>query len=427
MKESSSVNDWVGKTPIFEFFDEIIGFSSLDDIFDHMTRALTVKMKAGGATIFIAKPDTQELEARTMVHNVHRVIRLPINEHSLAGFCALNRRSITIRDAYADLSYIHPELHFDRSWDIVHDFRTRDVVCAPAILKDKVVGVIQILNSMEDGGFTEKHLEALDNIARLTGYALNQIRVYEDISSFKQLQKEKAKFVSVMIHELKSPIAAAKTLASVMKEGGLTEEQQSAFLDRICIRLDGMLDLIKDTMDFSLMHSGNMAGDVRVVDLRAAVQEVFNENRELAAHKQLAFTLEPGVDPVLVRIDIQGLRLIISNLISNAIKYTPKGSVEASVGTLEGKAIFSVRDTGLGVPAAEISELFKEFYRASNARKSKIEGSGVGLAGVKSMVERFGGEMRLVTRENEGSTFSVLLPIYNRQAECRVQADTSRG
>jgi signal transduction histidine kinase len=115
---------------------------------------------------------------------------------------------------------------------------------------------------------------------------------------------------------------------------------------------------------------------------------------------------------VLVRIDVQGFHLILSNLVSNAVKYTSVGSVAVSLRQEKPWAVLEVRDTGIGIPKDDIPSLFTEFFRASNARRRKIEGSGVGLVGVKELVERFGGALELTTQEDKGSEFVVRLPLY---------------
>jgi len=115
---------------------------------------------------------------------------------------------------------------------------------------------------------------------------------------------------------------------------------------------------------------------------------------------------------VPVRIDLQGYRLIVSNLVSNAVKYTSAGWVRVSLRREERWAVLEVRDSGMGIPADDIPKLFTDFFRASNARRSKIRGTGVGLAGVKELVERFGGELELTSEENKGSAFRVRLPLH---------------
>lgn len=123
----------------------------------------------------------------------------------------------------------------------------------------------------------------------------------------------------------------------------------------------------------------------------------------------MAFELDAG--PLPVRFDPVGYSLVVSNLVSNAVKYTPEGSVTVQLNPSDGNVILSVFDTGLGIPRKDIPKLFREFFRASNVRAGDIKGSGVGLAGAKQLVERFNGTMAMESEENKGSTFTVTLPL----------------
>ena len=113
-----------------------------------------------------------------------------------------------------------------------------------------------------------------------------------------------------------------------------------------------------------------------------------------------------------MRFDAQGYRLVVSNLVSNAVKYTPEGDVRVTLKRDGAWAVLEVSDTGIGIPEKEVPKLFGEFFRAGNAERKGIQGSGVGLAAAKQMVERFDGQMALQTRENAGSTFTVRLPVH---------------
>jgi signal transduction histidine kinase len=118
-----------------------------------------------------------------------------------------------------------------------------------------------------------------------------------------------------------------------------------------------------------------------------------------------------------VRIDLQAYHLILSNLVSNAIKYTPAGSVQVWLRTQGPWAVLEVKDTGIGIPEAEIGRIFDEFYRASNVRSTDISGTGVGLTAVKELVERFDGQLELASQEGQGAAFTVRLPLFAGQ-EC---------
>ena len=132
---------------------------------------------------------------------------MPIREDSLAGFCAVTGRSFVVPDAYGDLTGVDPRLRFDQRWDRLNGFRTRDVMCGPAALNGERVGVMQAVNS-RGAAFGEPDLPTLDVVCRLIGYALYHARRYDDLATMKRLEKEKAQFMRVMVHELKSPVAA---------------------------------------------------------------------------------------------------------------------------------------------------------------------------------------------------------------------------
>jgi signal transduction histidine kinase len=396
---------------LLELYDRMVGASTLDEAFEQARLVLRESMDAEAATVYLMRPETRMLEANVTVHNVMRTIRVPILESSIAGCCAKTERALLIPDAYADLSSIHPALTFDRSWDLAHDHRTRDVMCAPAMCRGEMVGVVQVLNSRAAGTFDRNDLDTLTRIGRMVGYVLYHARVQDDLRSMKALQREKAKFMRVMVHELKSPVSSARMLLDLLLRDMVGPEMRGELLERIGDRLNALLDTIKDTLDLARMESGDPLGTVEEVKLHACIFEVCTPYRDQALAKGLTFKVKSAAQDPVLRIDTKGLNLILSNLVSNAIKYTTDGGVEVRIEEDDAQVIVHVKDSGMGIPDADVPKLFKEFFRASNARASDVEGTGVGLAGVKRLVERFGGELRLETAQDKGSTFSVVLPL----------------
>ena len=369
-------------------------------------------LHAERASIYLIDRATNELESVAVIGNVARTIRVPIRAESLAGYCALTGKSFVVRDAYGDLSEIDPKLHFDRRWDEVNEFRTRDVMCAPALFKGEIMGVVQVINSRR-ATFRPADLTPLQRISRLIGYALYHARLYDDLATLKQLEKEKAGFMRVMVHELKAPVAAAKMVADALQyHEAVATSEVGPKMRRISERMGQLTELIKDLLHLAKVKSGDPLGEIAVVDLVGETGAACEPHREHAERKGLALEMDLSAEPVEVRIDAQGYRLVVSNLVSNAVKYTPAGSVRVTLRRQDKWAVLAVRDTGMGIPAADVPRLFQEFFRASNAKRSRIDGSGVGLAGAKAIVERFGGEFTLDTRENEGSTFTARLPLY---------------
>jgi len=216
----------------------------------------------------------------------------------------------------------------------------------------------------------------------------------------------------VMIHELKSPVAATKMIADTYTQFHTEHPKTVTLACKVAERMDRMNDLIQDILELASVKSGQPMSEIAVFNLVEEVRASIAFYQPQARLKGLDMKVTLSQTPLEIRMDLRGLRLILSNLLSNAIKYTLQGTVEVNLHRNDRFAVFQVRDSGIGIPEKDIPKLFQEFFRAGNAKKARITGSGVGLAGVKSIVERFQGTMELQSRENYGSTFTVQLPLY---------------
>jgi transcriptional regulator with GAF, ATPase, and Fis domain len=201
---------------LFDLYDRMLGGIEIPAVLRDVAEVVRQNFHCERASIYLLDRSSDELESVAVIGNVARTIRVPISRSSLAGYCATTRRTFLVPDAYGDLSGIDPDLRFDRKWDRLNKFRTRDVMCAPALFRDEVVGVVQIINSTGTP-FCESDLAPLRIVSRLIGYALYHARLYDDLATLKQLEKEKAQFMRVMVHELKSPVAGAKMMADALQ------------------------------------------------------------------------------------------------------------------------------------------------------------------------------------------------------------------
>ena len=398
------------KPHLFDLYDNMIGDVEIPNVLRDVADVVCSEFDAQRAAIYLIDTETQELQAAAIIGNVAQTIRIPIRKSSLAGFCAVTHKAFVVPDAYGDLSDIDPELKFDASWDQINNFRTRDVMCAPAIFKGEICGVVQAVNS-NNRPFSSDDLPAMETISRLIGYALHNAKLYDDLATMKQLEKEKAKFMRVMVHELKSPVSAAKMMTYALGEVSEEPDNVKKYTDKISARMDQMTQMIGDMLELARVKAGDPLGEISVLNLTAETVAACEPYVDQAQAKELMLDITLPSEELNVRFDSQGYALVVSNLLSNAIKYSNHGTVKLTLSSDDQWAILEVVDNGIGIPKADIPKLFTEFFRASNAKRNRIPGTGVGLAGAKHIVERFAGTFELQSVENEGSTFTVRLPL----------------
>ena len=396
---------------LFELYEQMFSEVGTVNVLQKTSELIGEVLNAERATIYIAIKETQELKSVAFIGNVSQSIIIPINNNSLAGFCASTKQSFVVPDAYGDLNYLDSRIKFDKSWDVMNNIRTHDVICTPAIIKGEIIGVVQVINSKGDK-FSKSDILPLEHISQFIAYALYQARLYDELATFKGLEKAKSEFMRVLVHELRSPAASAKMLVSSLLYTLKENPTITPALTSVGNRMDQLLLLVEDILHMSRIKSGIPLGEIRVFNLVIETNNTFEKYFKEAEAKGLIMKIELPDCPVQVRIDIHGYRLILSNLLSNAVKYTSTGSVIVSLQQSSEWAFLKIKDTGMGIPKNDITKVFKEFFRASNVRKSKIIGTGVGLTGVKELVTRFGGILELNTEENKGSEFIVRLPLY---------------
>ncbi|MBN2451828.1 MAG: GAF domain-containing sensor histidine kinase [Lentisphaeria bacterium] len=407
-------------TRLLDLYEEMIGSTDLTEVLLRIARVVGEDFDAERTTIYLLREDTQELESVAVVGNVARSIRVPVSPQSLAGYCASCGRAFVVPDAYGDLSGIHPDLRFDQTWDRRNGFRTRDILCVPAVFREQTLGVIQVINR-RGGCFDAAALAGLIPVSRLVAYALYHARLYDELLTLKALRKQKASFMRVMVHELKSPVAGSKMLATGLLYARPGDEAVAHAAARIANRMDELLALVEDILNLSRVQQGGVLSDVLVLDLREETARASEPYVTQAAAKGLTLQRHFPSDPVWARFDRQGYQLVVSNLVSNAVKYTATGSVTVRLLPEDDhRAVLEVRDTGIGIPRADLPSIFQEFFRASNVRGGDIKGTGVGLAGVREIVERFGGAIEMDSEEGRGSRFCVRIPRVSGGSDCPI-------
>jgi signal transduction histidine kinase len=288
----------------------------------------------------------------------------------------------------------------------------RSRVAAPLLVGARTIGLISLGRSEADA-FKEHEIELVSLLGRLAASAVQNIRAYESerrtVDELRGLSALRADFVSLVSHELRSPMAAvigaARTLQVRWRE--LQPDQREAFLALIGDETTRLAALIGDVLDTSRIEAGTFTYRFTDVDVGALVQEAVAAAS--IGQDEVPVVAEVGLVP-RVRGDADRLRQIFANLIDNAVKYSPAGEpVEVRVSQSNGSVLVSVRDRGPGIEPQDHRLIFEKFGRVTGTGSKP--GTGLGLYIARSITDAHGGELDVSSAAGRGSTFSVRLPI----------------
>jgi len=247
---------------------------------------------------------------------------------------------------------------------------------------------------------------------------MGRLFTFQDVTELAKLDRLKSEFVSAVSHELRTPLTSIIGYLSLVlnEQVGPLQPQQKEFLSVVKRNTDRLANLINDILDIQRIESGRMPLKYRPVQLSEVVRQVAETFRVAAEQKGLTFEVDaPETGIPLVSGDPDRMTQITSNLVSNAVKYTPKGWVKVSVyyDEKQNRVCLAVEDTGIGIPPAEQKRIFEKFYRGTHPYAREAGGTGLGLSLVKMMVEEQGGEVTLESEPDKGSRFTVSFPPYS--------------
>jgi PAS domain S-box-containing protein len=243
------------------------------------------------------------------------------------------------------------------------------------------------------------------------GTPIRLIGAASNITQRKQAEQMKSDFVSFVTHQLRTPLSGVKWMLELAMDTMENPEESRSYIQDARLSTDRLIGLVNDLLDISRLERGKWQITYRNLDIVEITQTVIDELTPLSAEKGLSLSMEAaeGLPPVYG--DAQLLRQAILNLISNAVKYTPEnGKIDVRVRRDGEQVLWSVTDTGIGIPKADMTRLFEKFYRAGNVQVVETEGTGLGLYLVRLIIERFGGKVWCESTEGAGSKFFFTIP-----------------
>jgi len=238
------------------------------------------------------------------------------------------------------------------------------------------------------------------------------VLVAHDITEDRRYDTLRREFVANVSHELRTPLSVVQGYAETLLEGAWKDEKSAQdFLGIIDKNVRRLSSIVSDLLDLSKLESGGQVLEPRPVDVRMLAERVGDAFRPVAERKRQQLLVEVAPNAGSVEADGTLLERALSNLVDNALKYTPEGGRVRVWGGLDnGQTILSVEDNGMGIPEADLPRIFERFYRVDKSRSRDLGGTGLGLSIVKHIIQLHGGNISVKSTMGVGSTFTVRLP-----------------
>ena len=314
---------------------------------------------------------------------------------------------------------MNPKAEFllDRRFD--EKIKVEDLFC-----EQKILDTISDALSSEPGRITTKILDGLHNETMLQyrisplvmGNNINGvIIIIYDFTEEWKVEQDKNRFISMVTHELKSPIAAIINYINVIQTGMFDTKPGKVheILERCKIRGEALLELIRDLLYINKREAGKIEKSIERLDLHDVIYSQLEFYRGQAEARKITLNFLGDEGPFHVNADRSDLDRIFMNLISNSIKYNRDGgTLDIEIESVPGTVVVKVSDTGIGMKPEELQNLFQEFYRVRNQQTSGISGTGLGLATVKRVLSEYNGRIEVESEPEKGSTFTVSLPAF---------------
>jgi signal transduction histidine kinase len=413
-------------------------FSSTLDreaLMQKVLEALTSDLQYDRAMISFFDPvrqvvmDTRVLGVSPEIQAFVRAREIPVTDPmSPEGIVLLQGQPLLVGDAQAVWDRLHP---LNQRFALLT--QTKAWVAVPLKVKDRVLGSLMV-DRIQAHSLTQDDLELMMTVAHQVAIALDNASAYEQIEDLnmglevkvrertyelEQADRLRSQFLSLVSHELKTPLTSIKGFLQNLLDGltGPLNEKQQRYLSRMLDNSDRLIRMIEALLDRTRIQSGRLDLVPGEIDLGHCVADAVEQLRLLAHAKQQTLEAVAPSAPLMVWADRDRLIQIVTNLVQNAVKFTPEGGSIIVTVRQENQTLawVSVRDTGPGIPAEFLDQIFDPFFRVKQVR-SGIKGLGLGLSIVRTLVELQGGAITARSEPGQGAELSFTIPLLSMMA-----------
>jgi len=321
------------------------------------------------------------------------------------------------REVAPDLVLIDLKMPGMSGIEILDALREMDPTIVPIVITGYAT-VTSAVEAMKEGAydFLPKPFTP-DELRLIVKRGLEKRRLELETAALRaEKERMKRNFVTLVSHELRSPLVAVEQYLAVLQEGILDEApaKQKEVLSRVRERVKELLTMVHEWLDMSRIEAGRLVEKFEPLDLGAVLVEAAERMRGLAEPREIPIEISVPDDLSTMEGDREALNHLFSNLIGNAIKYNrEEGRVRIRVEERESDFVATVSDTGVGIPPESLPFIFDEFFRVKTQETRKVTGAGLGLSLVKKIVEAHKGRIKVTSEPEKGTTFTVVLPKHS--------------
>jgi len=382
---------------LIEISRDLASTLDLDTLLDDIVHASADITHAEAASILLYDDTARQLyfQVATNIDGpTMRGLVVPLDK-SIAGWIVTNRKSVRIDDAHKD------ERHFSDVEQTI-GYSTKSLLGIPLITKNKVVGVLEVLNKKR-GRFTDPDESMLTVLGAQAAVAIENARLFQQ-----------SDLIAQFVHELRTPLASLSTATYLLLRPEMSREQRDQIVNNIHGETLRLNSLASSFLDLARLESGRVQFRKTRFSVADLIYECWDVMTSKAQETNVQIRVEVPGDMPLMEADRDKIKQVLLNLLSNAIKYNrTNGSVIVTGNFTESEQSITIQDTGLGIPEESIPHLFEKFYRVRE-HEGKASGTGLGLTICKQIIQGHNGRIEVKSKMGVGTSFTIHLPRVSR-------------
>ncbi|MCJ7625134.1 MAG: GAF domain-containing sensor histidine kinase [Anaerolineaceae bacterium] len=392
MKNESPSRLFTRYQQLIDISRDLASTLNVDTILRRIINVSAEICKAEAASILLWDESKQQLyfEAATNTSEEETLKGIIVPAESIGGWVAINREPVIISDVQKDHRY------FQRV-DEETNLATKSMVAIPLIAKDRLVGVLEVLNKKE-GQFNDYDKETLIALGAQAAIAIENARLFQQ-----------SDLIAELVHELRTPLASISTIAHLLQRQEISDEQKLNLAQTIVQETNRLNELASSFLDFARLEARRAAFELSEFNLNELILECLNIVQHKAKEKNIEIIQELDLELPAIKADNDKIKQVLLNLLSNAIKYTiNQGKIFITTSMRWDVYLMTIRDTGIGIPEDDIPHLFEKFFR-SKSSEDTADGTGLGLSISRRIIENHGGKIDVQSRVGEGTTITIEL------------------